>query len=220
MILDLLGNETRRKILQSIALEPRYTNQLIKELEVNPRAVQRHLKRLEEAGLITTYMEKSSQGPPRKYHTISQNFIIEVMVSPELFNMDILPKKFKSSQKNEIEDIFPELEAFEARLSNIRKEEDEEKRLGLISEIIDDIEEEITYYQSARDYLGKIRIEVRKERRKVIKSYIELKKDEKILLEVSGTLNIDVEETSEISEKNKFSRKKSKYKKLVVEEEK
>jgi ArsR family transcriptional regulator len=63
LILDILGNDTRRKILAVLSQEPMYFNQLAKEIGVGQQAILRHLQALEEGGLIETYAEKSDHYP-------------------------------------------------------------------------------------------------------------------------------------------------------------
>lgn len=88
IILDILGNDTRRKILVALADEPMYFNQLAKELGVGQQAVLRHLQTLEESGLIETYAEKSDLGAPdRKYYRLSDSFILTVSLSEDHFSM-------------------------------------------------------------------------------------------------------------------------------------
>ncbi|NOJ26627.1 MAG: transcriptional regulator, partial [Nitrososphaera sp.] len=78
-LLDILGNDTRRKILTALSDEPMYFNQLAKELGVGQQAVLRHLQTLEESGLIETYAEKSDLGAPdRKYYRLNDSFILTV----------------------------------------------------------------------------------------------------------------------------------------------
>jgi len=57
-ILDMLGNDTRRRILSILAQEPMYFNQLAREVGVGQQAVLRHLQSLEESGFINTYSEE------------------------------------------------------------------------------------------------------------------------------------------------------------------
>ena len=44
LILDIIGNNTRRKILATLAREPMYFNQLAKEIGVGQQAILRHMK--------------------------------------------------------------------------------------------------------------------------------------------------------------------------------
>jgi ArsR family transcriptional regulator len=85
-ILDILGNDTRRKILSSLADEPMYFNQLAKEVDIGQQAMLRHLDSLEKAGLIETYSEKSDFGAPnRKYYRLSSAFTLTVSLSEDDF---------------------------------------------------------------------------------------------------------------------------------------
>ena len=63
IILDIIGNNTRRKILATLAQEPMYFNQLAKEISIGQQAILRHMKTLEDIGLIESYAEKSNLGP-------------------------------------------------------------------------------------------------------------------------------------------------------------
>jgi ArsR family transcriptional regulator len=44
IILDIIGNNTRRKILATLAQEPMYFNQLAKEIGIGQQAILRHMK--------------------------------------------------------------------------------------------------------------------------------------------------------------------------------
>jgi len=85
-ILDILGNETRRRILASLADEPMYFNQLAKQVDIGQQAMLRHLDALEKGGLIEAYAEKSTYGAPnRKYYKLSSAFSLTVSISEDDF---------------------------------------------------------------------------------------------------------------------------------------
>ncbi len=87
-ILDMLGNDTRRKILSTLAQEPMYFNQLAKEVGVGQQAVLRHLQSLEDGGFIDTYSERSSLGAPdRKYYRLNASFVLVVSLSEDDFTI-------------------------------------------------------------------------------------------------------------------------------------
>ncbi|MFB6084766.1 MAG: metalloregulator ArsR/SmtB family transcription factor [Halorientalis sp.] len=77
-LLDLLGNENRRRILRLLARKPCYVTEISEYLGVSPKAVIDHLRKLEEAGLV----ESRTDDQRRKYYFISQNLRLEVSVSP------------------------------------------------------------------------------------------------------------------------------------------
>jgi ArsR family transcriptional regulator len=78
VLLDLLGNENRRRILRLLAHKPCYVTEISEYLGVSPKAVIDHLRKLEEAGLI----ESRTDDHRRKYFHISRNLRLEVNVSP------------------------------------------------------------------------------------------------------------------------------------------
>jgi len=81
VLLDLLGNENRRRILRLLAHKPCYVTEISEYLGVSPKAVIDHLRRLEDAGLV----ESRTDDQRRKYFNIAQNLRLEVSVSPYRF---------------------------------------------------------------------------------------------------------------------------------------
>jgi len=77
-LLDLLGNENRRRILRLLARKPCYVTEISEYLGVSPKAVIEHLRKLEEAGLIESRVDDQR----RKYFHIARNVRLEVTVSP------------------------------------------------------------------------------------------------------------------------------------------
>jgi len=80
-LLDLLGNENRRRILRLLAQKPCYVTEISEYLGVSPKAVIDHLRKLEEAGLIESRVDDQR----RKYFHIARNLRLEVNVSPYRF---------------------------------------------------------------------------------------------------------------------------------------
>ncbi|QLC32990.1 metalloregulator ArsR/SmtB family transcription factor [Halarchaeum sp. CBA1220] len=76
-LLDILGNENRRRILRLLARKPCYVTEISEYLGVSPKAVIDHLRKLEEAGLV----ESRTDEKRRKYFHIARNLRLEVTVS-------------------------------------------------------------------------------------------------------------------------------------------
>ena len=88
IILDIIGNNTRRKILATLAQEPMYFNQLAKEISIGQQAILRHMKTLEDMGLIESYAEKSNLGAPdRKYYRLNSSFSLTICLSEDAFSI-------------------------------------------------------------------------------------------------------------------------------------
>jgi predicted transcriptional regulator len=101
VLLDVLGNETRRKILNLISHEPMYFNQLAKEIRTGQQAILRHVKILEDTGLIESYAKRSNLGAPdRKYYRVNSSFNLSISVSNDNFtvrNEDIEELRYKEA---------------------------------------------------------------------------------------------------------------------------
>lgn len=82
-LLDLLGNENRRRILRLLARKPCYVTEISEHLGVSPKAVIDHLRKLEAAGLV----ESRTDDQRRKYFHVSQNLRLEVTLAPYGFGM-------------------------------------------------------------------------------------------------------------------------------------
>jgi ArsR family transcriptional regulator len=102
-ILDILGNDTRRRILAALSREPMYFNQLAKEIDIGQQAILRHLHALEESGLVETYIKKSDLGAPdRKYYRLNSSFVLTVLLSEDDFkitNQEIAELRHKESMR-------------------------------------------------------------------------------------------------------------------------
>ena len=81
VLLDLLGNENRRRILRLLSHKPCYVTEISEYLGVSPKAVIDHLRKLEDAGLVESHTDDQR----RKYFHISRNLRLEVNVSPYAF---------------------------------------------------------------------------------------------------------------------------------------
>ncbi len=84
-LLDILGNENRRKIIQLLANRPCYVSEISSRLGVGPKAIISHLGLLEQAGLIECSIDEQR----RKYFNIANNMRLEVSVSPYAYTVTL-----------------------------------------------------------------------------------------------------------------------------------
>ena len=88
-IFDILGNQTRRMILEMLATSPCYTTEIAERLEVGQKAINEHLKIMQDLGLIDLFILKQKRGSPRKYFKIKDNIRMELFVAPRVFDASI-----------------------------------------------------------------------------------------------------------------------------------
>ena len=92
-ILQIVGNETRRKILSLLSEEPQYISEIAKKLEVTQPAILKHLSILEKGGLIMSFRKASPMGAARKYYRICDSIGVEIAINPQSFKVNKQPQK-------------------------------------------------------------------------------------------------------------------------------
>ena len=96
--MDLLGNNTRRRILESLTNEPKYFIQLSKEIGVSQQAVLKHLFLLENFGLIESFKAKSNlAAPDRKYFQLNRSVYLSIGITGN--SMEIKMENIKGPNK-------------------------------------------------------------------------------------------------------------------------
>jgi predicted transcriptional regulator len=137
VILDILGNDTRRRILAVLAEQPMYFNQLAREVDVGQQAMLRHLQALEEVGLVETYAEKSDLGAPdRKYYRLNTSFILTVSLSAD--NFTVTNQRMEESRRRESIKYYRRLGGASPKSA----EQDAGQELSVLRDSLSDIEQE------------------------------------------------------------------------------
>lgn len=83
-IMDVLGNESRRRILQLLSRKPCYVSEISYYLGMAPKAVLEHLDKLVKAGIVSSFEEGR-----RRYYYIPRSLRLEVVISPHKFGAEI-----------------------------------------------------------------------------------------------------------------------------------
>ena len=81
----LLENPTRRRILQLLSVERLYPLQLSREIDVTQQAVVKHLRILEQHGLVKSRDEPSSRGPNRRVYAASREVSLHIDIGPSTY---------------------------------------------------------------------------------------------------------------------------------------
>jgi ArsR family transcriptional regulator len=158
-LLDILGNETRREILQMLTERRCYVSQISEELNIGQKAIIAHLEIMERAGLLEPHFEKVEKGRPRKYFHVTKNLIMEVNLLPSFFEVKI----HSPVMDERILEEFPRLKELSVNLSEAMLGEGRPKieRLTEAKKVIDfllnetkaEIAEEVVREKLKRAYL-------------------------------------------------------------------
>jgi ArsR family transcriptional regulator len=97
ILLSVIENPTRRRILEALVREPHYPLQLSRQLGLSQQGIMKHLKVLEGFHLVRSYSEDSDQGgPARKIYVPTTGFTITVDIGPGLFDMRIITRALEN----------------------------------------------------------------------------------------------------------------------------
>ena len=86
ILLSMVENPTRRKILESLVKEPHYPLQLSKELGISQQAVMTNLNMLEKNGMVVSYQVSSSMGPMRTVYEPNSEFTLVIDMRNGMFS--------------------------------------------------------------------------------------------------------------------------------------
>lgn len=160
-LLDILGNETRRMILELLAEKPRYTTEIASILSIGQKAINDHLRIMSEFGVIEPYVQKQPRGSPRKYFKINERFKLEFTLTPGFFQVYILDPEMDLKSILENFPEFKELQKKVEQIENIRRIEQYRK-------LYKDLGEELFRLRQAKMYMESLMAKVRQQCMKLI----------------------------------------------------
>ena len=136
MILSMVSNPTRRRILEALVRGPCYPLQLSREIGVSQQAIMKNLDLLEKNGMVVSHQVTSTMGPMRAMYAPTSEFTLVIDMRNRMFVANIIeedeagvqeeiPKTENlDSARQEIAQIDREIEALEReRSALVRKRE-------------------------------------------------------------------------------------------------
>jgi len=162
-LLNMLGNETRREILQMLSERPYYVTELSQELDIGQKAIIEHLSLMRGAGIIKSKFEKIKKGRPRKYYIISKDVMLEVWIGTDTFNA----KTSSISIDKDILDSLPKLKKITERLDELSGPRGSDN-IAELRKIYKELENEKENISQAKRIIeciqGRIRSELKRDR--------------------------------------------------------
>lgn len=187
-LFNMLGNETRRMILELLAEKPRYTTELSEMLDIGQKAINEHLKIMRDLGIIELYVEKQLRGSPRKYFKILDSFKMEFSVSPNFFDIDIGDRKV---DQEAILERFPEFVEYQKRVENSRRI----ARMEELRQIVSGLTSELGRISEAKMYIENLISQVRVQCASIMESMELDEQEKKVLFEIvssGGKSTLDI----------------------------
>lgn len=176
-LLEVVENPLRRKILLRLSKEGHYPLQLSKELKVSQQAIMKHLKILEEFGLVSCSEEKSDRGgPPRKLYSSKKQFSIRIDVGPSIFRNELYTLDEDDKEGNG--EFFPQLAK---RYDEILNTDDGEKKLAKTCTLMREIDKEIEKIEKQRNSLVRFKEHISEEANNAIRGMCDSYQERQLL---------------------------------------
>ena len=196
-LLDILGNDTRRRILGILADEPKYFIQLSRELGVSQQAVLKHLSLLEGAGLVSSFRAKSElAAPDRKYYRLKRSLYLTVGIMGDTVELDLTEigdvKGFEDDNSSK------EGMRFRAETHRLTQERNPSATIQMAESLLKEIDERIDRLEEEQVGLLTIRQEIMQTAHAAIRESLQEELHRKIMYEVLGRQRMTVEELADI----------------------
>lgn len=105
MLLSIVENPTRRRILEALVREPHYPLQLSKELGVSQQAVMKNLSLMEQSGMVVSYREASNMGPMRTVYVPNADFTLVIDMHDSMFSARLIEQGDKEARCDGFADV-------------------------------------------------------------------------------------------------------------------
>ena len=197
VLFEVLGNDTRRRILQLLADEPRYFIQLSKDLGVSQQAVLKHLEILERNGFVSSFEGDSDfAAPKRKYYQLDRSCMLAIGITNDAvqFVFHDIPHesaKAKSSQT--------EFKSLQRQLLELERENDPSKILNLSDSLLKEINSKLTELANTEIALLRLKQGITRTAHEAIRNAFDQDLQRQILYSTIGEeKRPDVDELSEM----------------------
>ena len=131
VILNMVSNPTRRRILESLTRGPSYPLQLSKEIGVSQQAIMKNLDLWERNGMVISHQVSRTIGPMRAVYEPTTEVTVVIDMRRSLFSADVTEETEEEETSDPIIDTIDELRSEISRLDK-EVEELERQRSALI----------------------------------------------------------------------------------------
>jgi predicted transcriptional regulator len=193
-ILTMIGNPVRRNIIKRLSQEPSYTLQLSKELGVGQQLIAKHLDALEQAGIVTSSLEPSPNGPSRKNFALKKSIALSINFAPHLFALSIVNLGMGDAEEYAGS---KQAQALTSRIERIIRSSENQNRISGIGKIISDLDKKLEELEQEKASLLYIRNLAMNEASKLIKESEKNTDTRRIMYYILDSHNKNIAEISE-----------------------
>ncbi|MHA1298899.1 MAG: ArsR/SmtB family transcription factor [Candidatus Helarchaeota archaeon] len=159
ILLKILGNKTRRSMLELLSERPRFLSDISKELEIGQQAILRHIDEFVKAGILEKTEDTSSEddrkiGRRPIYYRIAESKRIIIDITPERFDVDLVPAFLDDQEiKQDLKLKFcTELAEIDNEIDSLEKIMNPNERYKKVLELESALKNEINSLVDAKHY--------------------------------------------------------------------
>jgi predicted transcriptional regulator len=167
LILMVLENPKRRDIIKRLSEEPNYPLQLAKDLGLGQQLVAKHLRVMENAGMVESSVESSPYGPKRRIYTLNKNVSVTLDVSTHFFKTNVV---FFDSEP-EREEISDTSACLMDKMDKTLGKPKQPKTITPFTKIISDIDKKLEALENERSILLYLRNFAMKEASNILEMF-------------------------------------------------
>ncbi|MHB2037104.1 MAG: ArsR/SmtB family transcription factor [Nitrososphaerales archaeon] len=197
VLFEVLGNDTRRRILQLLADEPRYFIQLSKDLGVSQQAVLKHLEILERNGFVSSFEGDSDfAAPKRKYYQLDRSCMLAIGITNDAvkFVFHDIPQESAKGKPSQTE-----FKSLQRQLLELERENDPSKILNLSDSLLKEINSKLTELANTEIALLRLKQGITRTAHEAIRNAFDQDLQRQILYSTIGEeKRPDVDELSEM----------------------
>ena len=90
LIVEVLGNPVRRRLIEKLSEAPDYTLRLSNELNIHQQLAAKHMKVLRNAQLVDVVRQKSKKGADKNVFSLNKFYSLQIDFSPNLYNQRLI----------------------------------------------------------------------------------------------------------------------------------
>ena len=179
LVLKILGNTTRRSMLELFSERPRFLSDISKELQIGQQAILRHIDEFIKAGILEVTVDEEVESEKKigrrpKFYRIAENKRIIIDITPERFDIDLLPSFLDETEElKEVRNIkfCADLKQIENEIDSLEEIKDPDARYDKIKDIENRLKEEINSIIDAKHF-AEILLDKLSPKRKIVEDYL------------------------------------------------
>jgi len=153
LVVEVLGNPVRRRLIEKLSEAPDYTLRLSNELNIHQQLAAKHMKVLRNAQLVDVVRQKSKKGADKNVFSLNKFYSLQIDFSPNLYNQRLI--SFNNPDLWTTADNY--MDRLEDKVTDLGDEESGIDKINPLGNIVQSIDDELESLEKRRARLLYIR---------------------------------------------------------------